>query len=112
LLRYLKYDAILVEDSEANNGIYANKHTDMGTLTLNFPWLDCRFSMSMESGNGSSRGKMRLLSIVGDALAARTGGYFKSGLHRVHAPPKEQIHLDRWAALFFLRYGIMVMTLR
>jgi hypothetical protein len=46
----------------------------------------------------------QVLVNVGYALTALTGGYFKSGVHRIHAPPKEQIHLDRYSVLFFARY--------
>jgi isopenicillin N synthase-like dioxygenase len=112
-LRYIKYDAIPVEDSEANNGIYAAKHTDLGTLTLNF----CQPVAGLQILDAGGEWKWvkpwddEIVVNCGDALTAITGGYFKSGLHRVHAPPKEQIHLDRFAVLFFSRYTITLIFL-
>lgn len=43
---------------------------------------------------------------VGDTLRALTDGYLRSGVHRVHAPPKEQIHLDWFWVLFVSRYVV------
>jgi len=106
LLRYLKYDAIPIEDSEANDGIYAAQHTDLGTLTLNF----CQPVAGLQFLDGDGEWKWvkswedEIVVNIGDAMSALTGGYFKSGLHRVHAPPKEQIHLDRYSVLWFARY--------
>lgn len=114
MLRYLKYEAIPVEDSEANNGIYANKHTDMGTLTLNFAQPVAGLQILDENGEWKwiKPWEEEIVVNCADALAAMTGGYFKSGVHRVHAPPKEQIHLDRWAALFFSRYPPVLLCFR
>ena len=39
-----------------------------------------------------------------DALQALTGNFFKSSIHRVHAPPDDQAHVDRLGVLFFARY--------
>lgn len=36
-----------------------------------------------------------------DPLTARTGGYIKSGLHRVHDPPKERFILIGLRCWFF-----------
>ncbi|KAK3066742.1 hypothetical protein LTR53_016776 [Teratosphaeriaceae sp. CCFEE 6253] len=33
-----------------------------------------------------------------------TGGYLKSSVHRVHAPPDDQAHVDRLGVLYFARY--------
>lgn len=38
-----------------------------------------------------------------DALSALTGGYLKSSVHRVHAPPEDQAHVDRLGVLYFAR---------
>lgn len=38
-----------------------------------------------------------------DALSALTGGYLKSSIHRVHAPPDDQAHVDRLGVLYFAR---------
>lgn len=106
LLRFLKYDAIPIEDSEANDGIYAAKHTDLGTLTLNFRQPVA--GLQILDGGGEWKWlkpwEDEIVVNTGDAMSALTGGYFKSGLHRVHAPPKEQIHLDRFSVLWFARY--------
>lgn len=40
---------------------------------------------------------------AGEWLAAVTGRWCRSGIHRVHAPPAEHIHLDRHAVIFFSR---------
>ena len=38
-----------------------------------------------------------------DALSALTGGYIKSTVHRVRAPPEDQAHIDRLGVLYFNR---------
>ncbi|KAI1866165.1 uncharacterized protein JN550_007854 [Neoarthrinium moseri] len=38
-----------------------------------------------------------------DALTALTGGLIKSSIHRVHAPPQDQAHVDRLGVLYFAR---------
>ena len=38
-----------------------------------------------------------------DALTFLTGGYVKSTIHRVAAPPKDQEHVDRLGLLYFSR---------
>ncbi|KAJ5387665.1 iron/ascorbate family oxidoreductase [Penicillium cosmopolitanum] len=38
-----------------------------------------------------------------DALTALTGGLIKSSVHRVHAPPADQAHVDRLGVLYFTR---------
>ena len=40
-----------------------------------------------------------------DALSFLTGGYVKSTIHRVAAPPKDQEHVDRLGLLYFSRYA-------
>jgi len=114
MLRYLRYDAIPIEDSEANDGIYAAKHTDLSTLTLNF----CQpiAGLQILDADGEWKwvkpcGADEIVVNCGDALGALNGGYFKSGQHRVHAPPREQIHLDRFGVLFFSRYVTLRLTL-
>jgi isopenicillin N synthase-like dioxygenase len=111
ILRYLKYDAIPIEDSEANDGIYTAKHTDLGTLTLNFCQPIAGLQI-LDTVDGEWKWVRpweadEIVVNCGDALSAITGGYFKSGQHRVHAPPKEQIHLDRFGALYFSRYALV-----
>ena len=104
-MRYIKYSAIPVEDSEANSGIYAAKYTDMGTLTLNFRQPVGGLQILDADGEWKwvKPWEDQIVANCGDALSAITGGHFQSGEHRVHAPPKEQIHLDRFGVLFFSR---------
>jgi isopenicillin N synthase-like dioxygenase len=106
ILRYIKYTAIPVEDSEANNGIYAASHTDNTALTISFrqPVAGLQILDSDEEWKWVKPWEDEIVVNCGDSLMARTGGYVKSGLHRVHAPPSEQIHLDRFAVLFFSKY--------
>lgn len=105
LLRLMRYNALPVEDSDANNGLYVASHVDFGTLTCSFRQpiaglqiLDrddeWRWVRPMNDG---------VVVNAGDWLAAVTGRWCRSGIHRVHAPPAEQIHLDRHAVIFFSR---------
>jgi isopenicillin N synthase-like dioxygenase len=40
---------------------------------------------------------------IADTLQFLTNGYLKSGFHRVIAPPRDQVHLDRLGLLYFVR---------
>ena len=105
--RYIMYSAIPIEDSEANNGIYAASHTDITSLTLSFhqPVAGLQIFDSDEAWKWVKPwGDGEIVVNCGDTLTALTGGCIKSGMHRIHAPPREQIHLDRFAVLWFAKY--------
>jgi isopenicillin N synthase-like dioxygenase len=101
----MNFSAIPIEDSQANNGIYTAKHTDLRGLTLSFRQPVA--GLQILDGNEWKLVKPyedTVLVNCEDALSGMTGGYFKSGVHRIHAPPKDQIDLDRFVVLLFSTY--------
>ena len=40
---------------------------------------------------------------IADVLQFWSAGYLRSSVHRVHAPPPDQAHVDRLGLLYFLR---------
>lgn len=105
MLRYLKYNALPIEDTEANEGIYAAKHVDITTFTCNFrqPVAGLQILDKDDEWRWVRPMNDGIVVNSGDWLASVTGRYCRSGVHRLHAPPIEQIHLDRHAVIFFSR---------
>lgn len=105
VVRYLKYGGLPAEGIEADGGIYGAQHADISLFTMNFrqPVAALQILDSDEEWKWIKPWEDTIMVNVGDILKALTGGYVKSGVHRVHAPPREQIHLDRFSVLFVCR---------
>jgi isopenicillin N synthase-like dioxygenase len=86
--------------------LYVPGHTDLGSLTLLFRQPVA--ALQVLAADGAWRlvkpqdGTITINTA--DALAALTGGYIKSSVHRVHAPPPDQADVDRFGVLYFSRY--------
>lgn len=103
MLRYLKYNALPFEDT--NEGIVAAQHVDFTAFTCSFRQPIAGLQILNKDDEWKWVRPMNDGIVVnsGDWLACVTGRYCRSGVHRVHAPPIEQSHLDRHGVIFFSR---------
>lgn len=85
---------------------YSPGHTDLGTVTLLFrqPVAALQILNSHGEWKWVQPRDATITINTCDALTALTGGYVKSSVHRVHAPPDDQAHVDRLGVLYFARY--------
>ena len=104
-LRYMHYSARSAEENEKVGSLYSPGHTDLGTITLLFrqPVAGLQILNSEQQWKWVKPQDATITVNICDALSALTGGYFKSSIHRVHTPPKDQAHLDRLGVLYFAR---------
>ncbi|KAJ5503312.1 hypothetical protein N7463_006186 [Penicillium fimorum] len=104
-LRYMHYAARGAEDNKKVGELYTPGHTDLGTVTLLFRQPVAALQILNSEGNWKwVRPQDGTITInTCDALAALTGGLIKSSIHRVHAPPADQAHIDRLGVLYFAR---------
>ncbi|KAI9732601.1 MAG: hypothetical protein M1834_003937 [Cirrosporium novae-zelandiae] len=104
-LRYMFYGHRTPEENKKVGELYSPGHTDLGTVTLLFRQPVAALQI-LNSDNEWKWVKPQDATItinICDALSALTGGYFKSSVHRVHAPPPDQAHIDRLGVLYFAR---------
>ncbi|KAK4890328.1 hypothetical protein LTR27_010971 [Elasticomyces elasticus] len=104
-LRYMHYAARSIEENRAVGDLYSPGHTDLGSVTLLFRQPVCALQILNSQGEWKWVKPQDATITVNlcDALAAMTGGYLKSSVHRVHAPPDDQAHVDRLGVLYFAR---------
>ncbi|PLB43999.1 iron/ascorbate family oxidoreductase [Aspergillus steynii IBT 23096] len=104
-LRYMHYEARNSEDNKKVGGLYIPGHTDLGTVTLLFRQPVAALQILNSEGQWKwVRPQNGTITInTCDALTALTGGLIKSSIHRVHAPPPDQAHVDRLGVLYFAR---------
>lgn len=104
-LRYMIYRARTPEENERFQNLYSRGHTDFGSLTLLFrqPIAALQVRMPDESWKWVKPHPGSITVNIADVLQFWTGGYLKSSVHRVVAPPDDQAHLDRLGLLYFLR---------
>jgi len=104
-LRYMKYHARTREENEKLGQLWIRGHTDFGSLTLLFRQPVA--ALQVQNGNGDwkwVKAQPGTITVnVADALQYLTGGYLKSSIHRVRAPPADQASLDRLGLLYFVR---------
>ncbi|BCR87759.1 uncharacterized protein ACHE_40323A [Aspergillus chevalieri] len=104
-LRYMHYAARSVEVNKQVGELYSPGHTDLGTVTLLFRQPVAALQILNSEGQWKwVRPQDGTITInTCDALTALTGGLIKSSIHRVHAPPPDQAHVDRLGVLYFAR---------
>lgn len=104
-LRYMHYAARTAEDNAAVGDLYSPGHTDLGSVTLLFrqPVAALQILNSKNEWKWVRPQDETITINICDALQALTGGYLKSSVHRVHAPPEDQAHVDRLGVLYFAR---------
>ncbi|KAF2773455.1 Clavaminate synthase-like protein [Teratosphaeria nubilosa] len=104
-LRYMHYKARSIEENRAVGDLYSAGHTDLGSITLLYRQPICALQILKSQGQWKwVKPQDETITInICDALSAMTGGYLKSSVHRVHAPPDDQAHVDRLGVLYFAR---------
>jgi isopenicillin N synthase-like dioxygenase len=104
-LRYMHYAARSPEENKQVGDLYSPGHTDLGTVTLLFRQPVAALQILNSEGKWKwVRPQDGTITInTCDALTALTGGLIKSSVHRVHAPPADQAHVDRLGVLYFAR---------
>ncbi|KAJ5045714.1 hypothetical protein NUH16_002534 [Penicillium rubens] len=104
-LRYMHYAARSAEENKKVGELYSPGHTDLGTVTLLFRQPVAALQILNSEGQWKwvkpQDGTITINTC--DALTALTGGLIKSSIHRVHAPPADQAHIDRLGVLYFAR---------
>lgn len=104
-LRYMIYHARTPEENAKYQNLYSRGHTDFGSLTLLFrqPIAALQIRMPDASWKWVKPYPGSITVNIADVLQFWSGGYLKSSVHRVVAPPDDQAHLDRLGLLYFLR---------
>jgi len=105
-LRYMKYTKYTPEENLKLGRIWGRGHTDLGTFTLLFRQPVAALQIKNHKTGEWKWVKPQdgtLTVNTCDALSFLTGGYVKSTIHRVAAPPKDQEHVDRLGLLYFQR---------
>ena len=104
-LRYMIYRARTPEENARYKNIYSKGHTDFGSLTLLFRQPVAALQVYTPAGEWKYVKPLResITVNIADVFQFWTNGYLKSSVHRVHAPPPDQAHLDRLGLLYFLR---------
>ncbi|KAF1811625.1 gibberellin 2-oxidase [Eremomyces bilateralis CBS 781.70] len=106
-LRYMLYNVRTQEEWDKALGYFNSGHTDFGSVSLLFsqnvaglqirtPEGEWKYVKPVEGG---------IVCNAGDTLTFLTNGLIKSTIHRVVAPPKDQIHIARLGLLYFSRPG-------
>ncbi|KAH9055354.1 Clavaminate synthase-like protein [Lactarius vividus] len=104
-LRYMKYTKFTPEENAAI-GYWSRAHTDLGSFTLLFrqPVAALQIRDPIHNEWKWVKPQDATLTVNAcDAMSFLTGGYVRSTIHRVAAPPKDQQHVDRLGLLYFAR---------
>jgi len=94
-----------VSDAQA---IGLPSHTDFGSVTVLFNWLG---GLQIQSHDPARHGEWAYVKPLpghaiinlGDAMVTFTNGLLKSAKHRVVPAPGEQVHVDRYSIVYFVR---------
>ncbi|KAI0197598.1 Clavaminate synthase-like protein [Astrocystis sublimbata] len=104
-LRYMKYHHRTAEQNEALENVWVKGHTDFGSLTLLFrqPVAALQVRTPEEEWKWVKPYPGSITVNLADSLEFLTNGFLKSSIHRVVAPPPDQVELDRLGVLYFVR---------
>ena len=104
-LRYVKYHARSPEVNEKYKEIFVRGHTDFGSVTFLFSQPIGGLQLQTRDGQWKDVRHIPGSIIVNtaDMMHFWTKGYLQSCIHRVIAPPADQVHLDRYGLIYFLR---------
>jgi isopenicillin N synthase-like dioxygenase len=104
-LRYMKYNRRTAEEHAASGYGQSGGHTDLGTVTLLFRQPVAGLQILGEDGKWTYVAPQpgTITVNLADTLSHLTGGYLKSSIHRVVAPPRDQWDYDRTGLLYFAR---------
>ena len=83
-------------------------HTDFGSITILFNWLG---GLQIQSHDPAKKSEWEYVKPMpghaiinlGDAMVTFTNGLLKSAKHRVIPAPGEQVNVDRYSVVYFVR---------
>jgi isopenicillin N synthase-like dioxygenase len=103
--RYMIYHARTEEEWKASKYGATGGHTDLGTVTLLFRQPVAGLQILGDDGNWTwvSAQPGTITVNLADTISHLTGGWLKSSVHRVVAPPKDQREYERTGLLYFAR---------
>lgn len=103
--RYMLYHPRTEEEWAASKYGATGGHTDLGTVTLLFRQPVAGLQILGEDGNWSwvSAQPGTITVNLADTISHLTGGWLKSSVHRVVAPPQDQRQYKRTGLLYFAR---------
>ncbi|KAI1612853.1 gibberellin 2-oxidase [Exophiala viscosa] len=103
--RYMLYHPRTEEEWKASGYGSTGGHTDLGTVTLLFRQPVAGLQILGEDGNWTwvSAQPGTITVNLADTISHLTGGWLKSSVHRVVAPPEDQRQYKRTGLLYFAR---------
>ncbi|XMA10285.1 hypothetical protein WAI453_003076 [Rhynchosporium graminicola] len=103
--RYMIYHTRTPEEHEASGYGQSAGHTDLGTVTLLFRQPVAGLQILGDDGKWTyvSAQPGTITVNLADTISHLTGGWLKSSVHRVVAPPRDQWPYDRTGLLYFAR---------
>lgn len=103
--RYMLYHARSEEEWKAAGYGATGGHTDLGTVTLLFRQPVAGLQILGADGEWTwvSAQPGTITVNLADTISHLTGGWLKSSVHRVVAPPEDQREYDRTGLLYFAR---------
>lgn len=103
--RYMIYHQRTKEEHEKSGFGRTHGHTDLGTVTLLFRQPVAGLQILGEDGKWTyvSAQPGTITVNLADTISHITGGWLKSSVHRVVAPPEDQYAYDRTGLLYFAR---------
>lgn len=103
--RYMLYHPRTEEEWAASKYGATGGHTDLGTVTLLFRQPVAGLQILGEDGNWTwVRAQPGTITVnLADTISHLTGGWLKSSVHRVVAPPRDQRDFKRTGLLYFAR---------
>jgi len=103
--RYMIYRKRTPEEHAASGFGHSTGHTDLGTVTLLFRQPIAGLQILGEDGKWTyvSAQPGTITVNLADTISHITGGWLKSSVHRVVAPPQDQWNHDRTGLLYFAR---------
>ncbi|KAH9165038.1 Clavaminate synthase-like protein, partial [Lactarius sanguifluus] len=105
-LWYMKYTKFTPEENTAIGNNWIPGHTDLGSFTLLFHQPVAALQIHDPIHNEWKWVKPQDVTLTVnacDAILFLTGGYVRSTIHCVVAPPKDQQHVDHLGLLYFSR---------
>jgi hypothetical protein len=104
-LRYMKYHPRSPEVNEEYKSIYTRGHTDFGSVTFLFSQPVSGLELQTRDGGWKAVKHVPSSIVVNtaDMMHFWTNGYLNSCMHRVVAPPQDQMHMERFGLIYFLR---------
>lgn len=103
--RYMLYHPRTEEQWKESNYGKQGGHTDLGTVTLLFRQPVAGLQILGEDGNWTYvKPEPGTITVnLADTISHLTGGWLKSSVHRVVAPPEDQREFNRTGLLYFAR---------